>query len=77
MTVRAVQAALAEVHTLCGALQPHEQKELVSLIVLEINGGVCAWAGETPGRLAPAIAFSQLMCDAGLRDQDSNLEPIG
>ena len=52
VTAKAARAALGQVNELYAALQPHEQKELVSLVVrrvtvsdreieLKINGGAC------------------------------------
>jgi hypothetical protein len=44
-------------------------------IGLEINGGVCELMAETPSKTLSGGWFSQP--PRGLRDQDSNLEPIG
>jgi site-specific DNA recombinase len=86
MTAKAVQDALRRVHELYGYLQPHEQKELIALVVrkvevcdralvLEINGGVCSLTNEAPERSPSGAGFFQT--PERLRDQDSNLEPIG
>jgi chaperonin cofactor prefoldin len=59
VTAKAVRAALGQVNELYAALQPHEQKELVSLVVrrvtvsdreieLKINGGACQLMAEAP-----------------------------
>jgi hypothetical protein len=67
-------------------MQPYEQKELVGLVVgraevrarelvLELNGGICALNSETLEKWLSGARFSDTR--PGLRDQDSNLEPIG
>ena len=44
-------------------------------LVLELNGGICAMQGKAPEFNTSDAWFSQTQ--ERLRDQDSNLEPIG
>ena len=81
-----MQQALERVQELYACLQPHEQKELIGLVVrktvvkdrelvLELNGGIFAIQGKAPEFNTSDAWFSQTQ--ERLRDQDSNLEPIG
>ncbi len=72
VTAKAVQQTLARVHELYAALQPHEQKELIGP---GINGDVAPHTAVAGNPTLQALACSPP--PVGLRDQDSNLEPIG